>query len=225
VTRRNFLTIARNLLCGEPGVVPKHYFRQYLPAAPVIVEAGAHDGRDTLGLSRTWRDGRVHAFEPVPALFQTLRARVGRRPNVRCYPLALSDRSGTAEMFISRGATDASSSLLRPTGHLSEHSNVLFDQRIAVATTTLDAWVEAEMLDTVDFLWLDMQGGELAALRAAPNTIEMVSVVYMEVSLVDLYDGAPLYPEVRRWMSDRGFSVIREELPATEGNVVFLRTH
>jgi hypothetical protein len=43
--------------------------RASLGDRPTIVEAGAHSGLDTVYLSRLFRDGAVHAFEPVPDLY------------------------------------------------------------------------------------------------------------------------------------------------------------
>lgn len=209
---------------GEPGTVPLRYFREFLPPRPVIVEAGAHGGGDTVRLARAWPQGHIHAFEPVPPLFQKLSARVRGAPNVSCYPLALAETVGTADIFVSGGASDASSSLLKPTGHMIEHPRVSFNQVVNVAVTTLDNWARDQHIDTVDFLWLDLQGGELAALRGGLSLLTRVQVVYSEVSLKPMYDGGPLYPEFRAWMAARGFTVVREKLPYPDmGNVVFAR--
>jgi FkbM family methyltransferase len=212
---------------GRPdrhGTISKDLFRAFLPSDPVIVEAGAHIGTDTLEMSRLWPKGHIHAFEPLPDLYRSLVARAGRRPNVTCYPLALGDRVGTAGMFVSGGASNGSSSLLKPTGHLQEHPDVSFGQTTPVSVTTLDAWATSNGIQRTDLLWLDMQGGELRALEAAPRLLATARLVYMEVSLVELYAGGPLYPEVRQWMERRGFRVLYEALPWPDGgNVLFGR--
>lgn len=209
---------------GEPGTVPIRYFRRFLPPDPIIVEAGAHNGSDTVRLARAWPSGHVHAFEPVPVLFETLSARVVSLSNVSCHAVALGATVGTADIFVSSGASDGSSSLLRPTGHLAEHPNVAFNVTVSIPVTTLDRWADEHGVSQVDFLWLDLQGGELAALRGAPRILAAVRTIYTEVSLKPMYQGAPLYPEFRAWMEGMGFSVVREELPWTDmGNVVFAR--
>jgi 2-O-methyltransferase len=214
----------KHSLFPEEGRVPLRFFAAHLPKDPVIVEAGAHNGVDTFEMARKWPHGHIFAFEPIPSLHQAVRARIDGLSNAACYPLALSDRSGTAEFFVSGGGSDGSSSLLRPTGHLTSFPEVSFDETISVPVTTLDEWSAANGVKHVDFLWLDLQGGELAALRGAERLLRTVKLVYTEVLLAPLYDGAPLYPEVSSWMSERGFHVIREELPWPEvGNVVFAR--
>ena len=54
------------------GVLPKKYFLKFLPENPVILEAGAHKGKDTVEMAKLWPAGTIHAFEPVPSLFKKL---------------------------------------------------------------------------------------------------------------------------------------------------------
>src|SRR2546422_11653416 len=99
----------KSYLVKPQGVVPLTYIAQFLPPNPIVVEAGAHVGTDTLAMSRRWPDGHIHAFEPVPELFEQLHASVARQRNVTCYPLALSAATGGATMYVSGGASDARS--------------------------------------------------------------------------------------------------------------------
>jgi len=122
---------------GARGVVPKGYIKQFVPPNPIVVEAGAHIGSDTVEMSRIWPKGTIHAFEPVPDLFGKLIENTSDLKNVRLYPCALSDRIGAAKMFVSRGSSDGSSSLLLPKEHLLQHPTVYFQDAIEVPTTTL----------------------------------------------------------------------------------------
>jgi FkbM family methyltransferase len=206
------------------GVIPISYIARFLPRNPIVVEAGAHRGYDTLAMSKYWPSGHIYAFEPVPSLFALASQRIARQHNVSCYPLALGNAVGSARMYVSGGASDASSSLLPPKEHLSDHTDVTFPQEIKINTTTLDAWAEANQITRVDFLWLDMQGYELAALKAAPKILGTVRAIHSEVYLKESYAGVPLYPEVREYLQEQGFRVEREKLPWTDaGNVLFVR--
>lgn len=53
--------------------ISKEYIAQFLPPNPIIIEAGAHIGRDTKKMARQWPNAHIHAFEPVPALFEILK--------------------------------------------------------------------------------------------------------------------------------------------------------
>lgn len=206
------------------GEIDKGSFAPFLPGDPIIVEAGAHSGSDTIEMARFWPHGMIHAFEPMPELYRSLQARTRRKRNVTTYPLAVGDHDGTATFFVSSGASDASSSLLNPKDHLVDHTDVAFSRQIEVKVTTLDSWAAAYGIARVDFLWLDMQGFELRTLKAAPRLLATVRVIYTEVFLKESYSDVPLYPEVRAWLLEQGFRVEREELPWIDaGNVLFVR--
>jgi FkbM family methyltransferase len=206
------------------GNVPKEYIARFLPAGPVVVEAGGFDGTDTLEMSRLWPAGRFHVFEPVPALYARLQKNTARRSNVRPYPLAVGDRCGTMKMFVSSGSSDASSSLLPPGTHVVDHPETKFDSQVEVPVTTIDAWANKHGVTRVDLFWLDLQGFELPALKGAESILATASAVYSEVFLEEYYRGATQYADLKGWLISRGFRVEREELPwHCGGNVLFVR--
>jgi FkbM family methyltransferase len=196
----------------------------YLPPNPVIVEAGAHIGTDTEEFSRRWPEGTVHAFEPVPTLYRQLVSRTRRRRNVFPWPLALGTTDGAAELHVSGGGWDASSSLLEPQA-VNELPGITFEETIVVPVVTLDSWALASHNDHVDMLWLDMQGTELNALKAAPKVVASVSVLVLEVFTTQQYAGAPLWADVRSWLLDNGFDVKCENFYwRVSGNVLAVRS-
>ena len=220
---RRRLPGARPAPLGDNGDIAEVLAR-LLPAAPVIVEAGAHNGADTLWLSRLRPKGTVHAFEPIPAVFDQLARRTARCKNVRRYNLALSAANGTATMHVSSGGSDASSSLHAPKEHLRVNPHVLFEGTVEVPTLRLDDWAEQNRVGHADLLWLDMQGHELAAMQAGTRLLRTVSCIFTEVNLLEVYEGVPRYPEVRAWLEGQGFRVEREYfLYEDAGNVLFVR--
>jgi len=200
---------------------------RYLGSQPTIVEAGAAQGNDTVRLAARWPTGLVHAFEPVPAAYDAVVQRVAGLANVRTYQLALSDHVGTAAMHVSShpdgGFRPDSSSLLTPTGHVAEFPEVAFEQVVDVPVTTLDEWAAREGVDRVDFLWLDLQGMELRALKASPRVLGSATAICLEVMRTELYAGHPLYAELLDWMKGQGFRVAIDRVGITFGNVLFVR--
>jgi FkbM family methyltransferase len=204
--------------------IDKEALRAWLPEDPVIVEAGAHIGTDTVELAALWPAGRIFAFEPVPDVFAGLEGTTKALGNVEVVCAALGEVTGPMKMWLSGGASDGSSSLRAPKEHLAEHPTVTFGATADVPVMTLEDWAQQQGLKRIDFLWLDMQGHELAALSAAGAILDTVSVIVLEVFLKELYEGAPLWPEVRAWLEDHGFRVEAELLPWPDsGNVVMVR--
>ncbi len=207
-----------------PGEVPKEYIASFLPKNPLIIEAGAHVGLDTIEMSKFWPKAKIHAFEPVPHIYDKLKDNTKGCKNVTCYELALSDHSGTAKLFMSSGDSDASSSLLKPKEHLSLHPTVLFRDEVEIKTITLNDWAVSNNIKNIDFLWLDLQGLELHVLKKSDVILKTVKAIMTEVSLVENYAGGALYPELKSWLESNGFKVQREEIAWSDGgNVFFVR--
>jgi 2-O-methyltransferase len=206
------------------GVISKDYFRFFLPEKPVILEAGAHKGSDTVELAKMWPNGTIYAFEPVPEIFKKLVKNTRNRNNVTCYQLALGSSKGTDEMYVSTGASDGSSSLLPPKKHLKIFPTIYFDEKIQVSIVTLDDWAKENNIKTIDFLWLDLQGMELKVLQSGCTILKTVKAIYSEVSSIEGYEHQNLYSELRDWLETEGFHVEREAVENGEGNVFFLRT-
>jgi len=203
--------------------------KPYLPANPVILEAGAYNGKDSVRLSTEWPFGHVHTFEPVPELFQEVAHRIKPYPNITAYQLALADKVGEATFYLSEysfkpGVPSESSSLLPPKEHLSRVSFVLFNNKINVATTTIDAWAEQNNINSIDFMWLDMQGYELPALKAAPKILASTKALLTEIEFVEAYEGQALYTELKAWLEDQGFEMIAQnDQNGWFGDALFVR--
>lgn len=205
--------------------ISKIVLKKYLPNNPVIIDCGAHDGADTVELARLFKNATVHAFEPIEKLFSKLKARDNLNNNIKCYQLALADKNGTMDFYVSEGDSDASSSLLEPVDHLIDHPDTTFDNKIVVRTSTLDSWAKENAISRVDLLWLDMQGYELNMLKESKMILNTVSVIHTEVSTKETYKGVAIYSAYRSFLEENGFKVVLEAIPKgwDMGNVLFVR--
>jgi FkbM family methyltransferase len=193
----------------EVGIT-KRALKPYIPRDAVIVEAGAHRGIDTVEFARLWPEGRIYAFEPVRHVYEHLQRNTAGYHNVTTYQLALGDRDAVMRMWLSDREHDYSSSLLEPRRHLDEFPEIGFEETASVPVTTLASWAEREGVDRIDGMWLDMQGYELAALKAAGPVLETTRAIILEVSATELYAGVPLWPEVKAWLEAEGFLIEQE---------------
>ncbi len=207
------------------------YITPFLPDNPIIVEAGAFNGADSVKMATHWPKGVIHSFEPVPKIFQRLQAATQPYSNIHCHPIALSDHNGTAEFYVSEkpqhpGIPSQAGSLLKPKKRLNL-SPLIFPTTINVPTITLDTWAHNNAISHIDFLWLDMQGHELAVLKASPHILATVKVMYTEVSFLESYADIPQYLEVISWLESQGFVEFGRNFENTSdwffGNIVFVR--
>ena len=159
------------------------------------------------------KNSTIYAFEPVPQLYKLSLSATKGFKNIKIYPLALSDKNGTATFYVSEdiskpGVPSQSSSLLAPQEHLNHAKHVVFPKKITVNTATIDAWAENNNVDHIDLMWLDMQGHELSALKASTTILSTVKLIYTEVEFVKAYKGQALYKEMKEWLATQGFRVI-----------------
>ena len=137
----------------------------------VFVDVGANIGELSLFASRrVGPSGRVYAFEPEPSIAATLRRHVemNRAANVEVEAIALSDRSGELPLYlrppteVGREKNDGLATLIAAPGAI-KVSTVRVDR--------FDDWTEGVQLAHLDVLKVDIEGGELAFLEGASESI------------------------------------------------------
>ena len=188
---------------------------RFLSRDPLIVEAGAFNGSDTIRLAKQWPHGKLHSFEPVPELFKKLKQAIASYPNVICYNMALSNQTGMAIFHLSEklskpGFSSQAGSLLAPKERL-KHSTMQFPRTITVPTITLDDWAKQYEISHIDFLWLDMQGPELSVMKTSKEVMKTVKLIYCEVAYQERYVGQPQVDEVTDWLESQGFELVGQD--------------
>lgn len=113
-----------------------------------------------------------------------------------------------SELSAQPGKSFASSSLLPPKEHLKHAPHVKFPRTIKVNSSTFDTWANENNISHADFMWLDMQGYELNALKASPKILNTVKVLLTEISFSEVYEGQHQFAEVKEWLENKGFELI-----------------
>jgi 2-O-methyltransferase len=189
----------------QPAVTPGDIDLATLPALlgkdnPIILEIGCNDGGQTRDFLTLFSKATIYAFEPDPRA----RARFTKAvqdPRVTLFDLAISNLDGEIDFHMSSGAPsadvaaqlpdgwDLSGSIRKPTGHLEAQPWCTFDQHIKVKTLTLDTWCRNEGIDTIDFIWADVQGAEGDLIRGGRAALARTRYLYTEYSDRELYEG------------------------------------
>lgn len=188
-------------------------FQKYLLDDPVIIDAGAFDGKEGAIMAKRWPLGQVHSFEPIPEIFTKLAQTASKVDNMNIYNFALGNQNGYFELYLSEltnepGVPSASASLRQPKEHLDYAPHVIFPRTITVETLTIDTWAELNAIDHVDMMWLDMQGVELEVLKASPKILATTYVIMTEVEFIEAYEGQYLYQDIKNWLEKQGFKLV-----------------
>ncbi len=200
--------------------------------SPVIIDAGACEGEDSVRYALRYPGAVVYSFEPVPANFNLLQDNVIKygTANVHCYPMALSDRSGTKKLFVSSGQPpriekqnwnygNKSSSLLSPHRVAVTHPWLNFSDTIDVPVIRLDTFMEDKSLHDIHFFHLDVQGAELEVLNGLGEKLQHIRSIWLEVAKQELYKGQPLQHEIMLFLKQAGFVIISEETDELSGDI------
>lgn len=156
--------------------VVEWFVRQDAPRPFVAVDVGANVGDWSLPLLRTCaslevEDVRLVAFEPIASTRAALEERLAphrRAAAIEVEPVAVSSQAGEAVMH-NRGAGAGTSSLhADPTAGDG-------DQEI-VRMETIDGYMAAHAISTIDILKCDAEGHDLEVLRGCANAFASGSI-------------------------------------------------
>jgi len=180
-------------------------YERILRPGDVCIDVGAHAGRHAFPMARRVSPGgHVYAFEPVPNMFEHLRAAIVAAEETGCitlFPFAASDRDGVSE-FVVAVDNPAYSGLKERV-----YDTPTRLERITVETCTLDRVLSD--IGSARYLKIDVEGGEWGVIRGASRLIErfrpVVSFEFGEAS----YRKYGVNPEeVHAFFADRDFAVV-----------------
>lgn len=183
-----------------------------------IIQVGANIGQECGEWKRQGIKNQLY-FEPIPEAFnRLLNDSADPNFNVHCYQLALSDKNGVFPFWHGREHGNSSFFQLSPTRPSAHHHNI-HSHQILVPTMTLDyffaVFAQDVKVEDYNFLFLDVQGGELDVLKGATSTLQHIQYIQTEVSYETIYQ-APLFEEVNAYILSQGFRLLANN--ASGGN-------
>ena len=98
----------------------------------------------------------------------------------------------------------ASASLLKPSGHLKYHPEIIFEDTENIKICSYDKFD----LENVNYLNIDIQGYELEALKGSENSLKnYIDYICIEISREEMYEGAILKNQLDDYL--KNFEFIR----------------
>lgn len=145
-------------------------------------------------------------FEPQKHLYEMVKARC--LPTEQVFHTALGSEESIVDMFVSdreggvRNGAGASSSILEPRKHLTEHPEVTFPTKETITVHRFDKFVKDNNINIVgfNFLNIDVQGYELEVLKGIGNTLNQIQMMIVEVNRDEVYTGCPMVEELDEFL-------------------------
>lgn len=179
----------------------------FLKPGMTVIDAGANQGLYTLFMApRVGPEGRVVALEPSHREFTRLtdHMRLNDIRNVTCLPLAATAAPGEATLRVAAEYNAGHNTL----GDFAYPTTETLRME-TVAVDTIDSICEREQVCRVDFMKLDIEGAEFAALEGARRTIDD----HRPAMLIELADDALAHQGATRgdvisFLTDRGYAIL-----------------
>ena len=176
----------------------------------IFVDAGAHDGislNNTLFFEKNFNWSGIN-IEPIKSVYDKLAINRPNSININC-AAGLSD--GTAEFILNTGYTEMLSGLKEEYDNrhynrtLSEnHSNGGTTQVINVAVKRLDTIFKENSIKHVNYLSIDVEGGEYSVIKGINFDNVFIDVIEFENNYPDT--SAPIV----KYLSYKGYIIIPE---------------
>jgi FkbM family methyltransferase len=199
------LEVAKTSVYTSQQLRHRLLFRQ-LPI-DLLIDVGANTGQFARECRAVGYKGSILSFEPSATAHATLlQSAASDALWVVAERMALGAANGEAEINI---ASNSQSSSILPMldSHLTADPKSAYLQKEKVPLRCLDDVVPATASSRSIFLKLDVQGYESQVLAGATQLLAHTVAVRLEMSLLPLYQGETLMPQLQAVMSAKGFDL------------------
>lgn len=173
----------------------------------LVIDVGANEGQYVRGLRAGGYTGPVTSVEPLASAFAALSNVSSRDPHWKVIRAAAG--SGESRMDLHISGNSASSSLMPMLDrHVRAEPTSTTVGLESVEVFPLDRLIETDLAESsAAFLKIDTQGFEAEVLKGSTEILrgDAVAGLEVELSLVPLYEGQPLWPELSEAIRGFGF--------------------
>jgi FkbM family methyltransferase len=171
----------------------------------LLIDVGANRGQYALSRRASGYKGEILSFEPLSTAHATLLALSSNDPNWTIADrVAIGDRCGEIEINLAQNS--ASSSVLPMLdAHLAAAPHSRYIGKEIVPLRRLDDLLDSTVAGRRIFLKLDVQGFEGHVLHGAGHILRKSLALQLEMSLLPLYQGEILMPEMCQLLREKRF--------------------
>lgn len=179
------------------------FVQNFLKAGMTVLDVGAHHGLYALLASKhVGRTGKVTAFEPSPRERRALllNLRLNRTKNVTVESVALGSRNTETQLYVVDRQETGCNSLRPPVTSCATSTT-------KVQVRRLDDWATEHEMDHIDFIKLDVEGGELEFLKGAERFLmgSKRPVILAEVQDIRTQPWGYSAKEIIEYLKERNF--------------------
>lgn len=175
----------------------------------LVLDVGAFVGNYAKELRDVGYKGRIVSFEPVPASYNQLQARMQHDPLWSGKPFGLSDENRDAQMNTFGGRGDFNSLLtLRKDSEEAYRLDPSLRSQTSIQLRRLDS-ILPQLIEGIQspriFMKIDTQGHDVSVVKGAAGVLDKIVGLQSELPAVQIYDGMTSMSNVLEYYSSCGF--------------------
>ncbi len=170
----------------------------------VFVDVGAHLGETSIRLARAFPKAQIHAFEPIPLIYQQLALNAQNYKNIHCHNYAIGDVNERRLIeLMSEDINYTMNQVTKVAGDSSSERKV-----VHIEVKRLDDVCDQLSIKRINYLKTDTEGYELEVLSGATRLLSdrLVDSILAEVT----FDKASLqqsqFDDVAAILSSHGYA-------------------
>lgn len=203
----------------------------YLENAKNVFDIGANVGVWSVLMSKANPNSIVHSFEPNPETFSLLQTNIKRNncSNVIANNYAVSDTTNTLEFQIPENASILGR--LRPSTKVKDDDGRFDNSKtIKVQSLTLADYCKQHSVEKIDFLKIDIEGHELAALIPLESMLRnhYIKAIHIETIEANHLRMGTSYKELLEFIESCGYKfckICNDGLPSDPISINKIQDH
>ena len=143
-----------------------------------VLDIGGNIGYFTLLMANlVGKEGKIHTFEPNPPMYSRLEKNIKINPElddgrITLHKIALSSKEGETIFYCPIEGHEG-------VGGLKNTKRASIEKEIKVNIETLDKFVLDNKINKIDFIKMDIEGGELDVLKGAEDTLKKIRPIIL----------------------------------------------
>jgi FkbM family methyltransferase len=174
------------------------------PRPNTVLDIGANNGQFAEDVFRAFPGVTVYSCEPITECYERLMLMREQHPTLHPIQIALSDRDGEMDFWLSRFRDSSSIQEMMPT-HTEAWPHTEIEAKIRVPIARMDSIASELDLKPPIFAKLDVQGHELAVINGGRETLSLCQRVMLECNFAPLYKGQPSFTQLYDELHSLGF--------------------
>ena len=216
-----FLKSIKSLIRGYGYDVVK-YNHKYHPLArrikllsrykiDLVFDVGANIGQYATQMRGLGYRGRIVSFEPLTSAYKDLASLANKDPLWDTVNVALGDQDGKAEINIA-GNSQSSSILDMLPSHTISAPDSAYVGKEEINVRKIDTIIDTyRRPGNKLYLKIDAQGYEKTIVEGAENSLDKITGIQLEVSLIPLYKNEALLADMVDYMATKNYTLMSLE--------------